>query len=377
MNQVHGQMTEGEEVVSIFRMSAAALLSLGTIVTSASAAVIFDGTLYYTTFAGGENVWRVGVTYNDAPNTLTVGASVNLASTPGADGIVINPKPNPDNPDRLLVGGQANGQVHNVKIDGTGFTSTNANTDNVFHLAVINVGAGVLNLMSTGIPGTLVKYSIAANGDLSPGIVIPVMTPTGAALDITQVIQTPAGFFYTASDNLGVGSLGTLAFNGTFTSAVATEVFGDIPGAHGGLYDPFTNSIIIVGDGEIRQYDLTLTLVSQLLEAAFPGGGSPNPNEDHFDQAAVDGKGLLFVANNDGRLFFVDYRASGLVGGPGNFLNQQFLKEDLDDIAPIIVVGRTELPEPANLALIALSLTLFIVAWRGRSVRRRRTPFGG
>ena len=35
-----------------------------------------------------------------------------------------------------------------------------------------------------------------------------------------------------------------------------------------------------------------------------------------LDQGAVDGKGHLYVADNGGRLLFVDYSKSGLIGAP-------------------------------------------------------------
>jgi hypothetical protein len=48
------------------------------------------GTLYFTTFSGGNNVHSVGFTYNPGVS-LTLGSIVNLTPTPGADGLLFDP----------------------------------------------------------------------------------------------------------------------------------------------------------------------------------------------------------------------------------------------------------------------------------------------
>ena len=64
-------------------------------------------TLYYTTFAGGENVWKTTASYTGngtaGNGTFSVAAGTGIAATPGADGVVFNP-----NNGFLLVGGQGN-----------------------------------------------------------------------------------------------------------------------------------------------------------------------------------------------------------------------------------------------------------------------------
>ena len=89
--------------------------------------------LYYTTFAGGANVWRVLGTYTGngtaGNGTFTLSGDTNIASTGGADGIVLNP-----NNGQLLIGGQGNA-IHQVN-PTTGTFTTAVPGVNAFHLAV-------------------------------------------------------------------------------------------------------------------------------------------------------------------------------------------------------------------------------------------------
>lgn len=74
------------------------ILSATTLATPAFADPASD-TLFFTTFAGGTNVNSVPVTYDGAA-TFTIGATTNIASTVGADGLAGNPQ----DPDSLLIG---------------------------------------------------------------------------------------------------------------------------------------------------------------------------------------------------------------------------------------------------------------------------------
>jgi hypothetical protein len=90
-------------------------------------------TLFYTTFAGGENVWKTTATYTgngSAGNgTFTVAAGTGIAATPGADGLVFNP-----NNGFLLVGGQGN-SIAQVNPSNGSFT-TAAPRINAYELTV-------------------------------------------------------------------------------------------------------------------------------------------------------------------------------------------------------------------------------------------------
>src|SRR6266436_8717566 len=74
---------------------------------------VFNGTLYFTYFTGGENVDKISYSYNSASTTFTLGAVQGIAAVNGADGIIFAPNGN------LLVGGQGNPVVHELTPTGT------------------------------------------------------------------------------------------------------------------------------------------------------------------------------------------------------------------------------------------------------------------
>src|SRR5579884_2712886 len=82
----------------------------------------FQGTIYYTTFAGGVNVNSVHFTYDDTTHTVALSNMTGIAAAPGADGIIFSPNGN------LLVGGQGTGFVYEYTTGGTLVTAANAGT---------------------------------------------------------------------------------------------------------------------------------------------------------------------------------------------------------------------------------------------------------
>ncbi len=323
----------------------AAVLGLGAAGHADAHAI--SGEIFFTTFSGGPNVWRVGVSYDGAA-TFALGAPVNVGSTAGADGITGNPK----NSDLLIVGGQ--GFNVNTISKTTGVDVSVPSPVSVFHLAVPTVDT----VLVSGIPGGLARHPILAGGAIGPGTPISL---SGDDTVLTTVISTPAGFFYTSSGPAGLGTYGTIAFDAAVdsaTSATTSRLHGaggsvgaaPLEAAHGGAYDPFTGDVIIMGDGHVTQLDLAGTILSDLTV----GGAA-------FDQGAVDGEGHLFAASNTGHLLFVDYTASGLVGDATNFSAVPFLMSSLDDVAPLVGPGgTTQVAEPGALLLFGLGLILLL-----------------
>lgn len=340
------------------------VISLGSIlvmslISGAAVANPISYDLFYTTFSGGANVNEVHVAYTGdgtaGNGAFTLSANHNIASTPGADGIVLNPNNN-----RLLVGGQGNA-VHEVNpSDGTFTTATPG--VNAFHLSV---DPGKQIVWASSIPGALASLPI--NPTLSgPGTVLPLI---GTDTLITSLAFTPSnGVFYTSSGGGGFGSFGTI----NLTTGATTRLLSSVPAAHGMQYDPFSGNLILVGSTQISQIDPAAPTVI-ISTATFAGMT--------FDQGAADGLGHLFIASNSGNLLFLDYSTTSLVGSPLNFAATPFLAGSLDDVAPLIGAGGTGVcgqpgqpscptPEPIPLALLAIGAAGL---WIGRR-RRSRGP---
>lgn len=327
----------------ISKLLAFCMLSLGFPAFVAEASIT-SGDLYFTRFSGTPNVQTV--TYDFDGVSFTLGTPAAVGTTVGADGITGNPK----NSDLLIVGGQ--GPRINTISKSTGLATSYASPVSVFHLEVPDGDY----VFATGIPGAMARHFINADGSIGVGTVIPVSFPTGLSTTITQLIDTPSGFYYTASGPGGFGSFGTITFNTgnhvTATSATVSVMHGlggsvspsVLEAAHGGVYDPLTNTIILGGDGHITQLSLTGAV---LADRTFAGMT--------FDQGTVDGEGHLFWASNSGHLLFMDYGANGAASqldDVGVFSSIQFLASNLDDIAPLVGSGTTaEIPEPLSLAV--------------------------
>jgi hypothetical protein len=289
------------------------------------------------------------VTFNyDGTTTLTISPPTVIATdaappvgSPGADGIVGNPK----NTGGLLVGGQGSA-IYGVNKDGSGTTGF-ASPVAAFHLSVPTVNT----LLASAIPGGLARFAINAGGSLGAGTTISL---SGSTSVVTTVIDTPSnGFFYTNAGSGGTGDFGTLTFNTgnveTAISAITTSFLSSVPAAHGGVYDPFSNNILLFGSNHITQFSLGFV---QLADIVLTG---------QFDQGTVDGLGHVYVANNTtGNLTFIDYSTAtgGLIDGAGNFVDSaHHLGANLDDVAPLIGAGTTTtVPEPGSLALLMTGL---------------------
>jgi len=295
-----------------------------------------NGTMFFTTFSGGENVWKT--TYNFNGVTFTLGAPVGVAATSGADGLLFAPDGN------LLVAGQGN-NLTEVTTGGT-IVKTVAPGGPSYHLALTPDNTTVYNMWNGGGTTPISAVTLSGGGLSANGVAYTVTCPTGCSTDVRGVILDPiTGTWYygTAGDGAS-GNFGTITFNdaahtATLSAPLLTGVF-----AHGLSFDPFTNDIIFNSAGTISQFDPT----SGIIVSSVTGTGN-------FDQAAEDGRGHLFVASNSGFLEFVDYDATGKIGAAGNFIANPFLIGSLDDVAPLSGLGST-VPEPSTLLTLLTGL---------------------
>src|SRR5262249_31006033 len=142
-----------------------------------------DGTLFYTSFNGGQNVHRVDYNF-DGVATFTLSNNTDLAALTGADGIIFAPNGN------LLIGGQGT-RVHEVKTDGTFVQTVDPGIGDAFHLSLNPNRARVY---ASGIPGGAVgvmPFPLAAGAGV--GV-------TGDEAAITSIAFDGAGNpYYTVS----------------------------------------------------------------------------------------------------------------------------------------------------------------------------------
>jgi hypothetical protein len=230
------------------------------------------GELFYTRFAGTEQVKKVDFAY-DGATSFTLGTKTTLATGIGADGITGNP----NDPNSLFIDGQG-GSLHRVSRDGP---STN--------------GAGTNGVISsTSVPNA--------------------------------------------------------AFHLEVPNSTTTRLNTGISSAHGGVYDPLTDTFLTFGDNFISQYTAATGALLVTLDLLSLGIFVD------LDQGTVDGAGHILAASNGGDLFFMDYAATGSIA-TSTFATAVFLDTNLDDVAPLVGVGTTtEVPEPGMLIIFAVAI---------------------
>jgi hypothetical protein len=305
--------------------------------------------LFYTTFGGGNVDAVTSATLNGA--SLTFSGNHNIATTPGADGILFLPDGN------IAIGGQNvnnPAQVHEITTGGAAVASasTTAGSNGSYHLALSSnaANANLYTLCNTNCGANFTRFTLSGGGLSGNGTQITVTGGTNSN-QVTALIFDPVNstwYYGTTPDTSTSGDFGTVTFSGT-TATLHTLLTG-VP-AHGLTFDPFTNDIFINGGTTIQQFNpITGTIVATLTEAG-----------QQFDQAAADGQGHLFVASNNGNLYGIDYdnAAGHLINGAGATVAFAFLAANLDDIAPLSGTGAPTVPEPASLALVGSALLGF------------------
>jgi hypothetical protein len=213
-------------------------------------------------------------------------------------------------------------------------------------------------IYTSGEPGNPSSFNSTLSGPGAAHSIVGSEAGVGIT-DISWSGSDPLHAFYTSSAETGNGNFGRLDLTNSAAFST-TRLLTSLPAAHGMLFDPFTQDLLLFGAGHVTQIDPAHPS-AVLSDLNLSGQGF------NFNDGTVDGRGHLFVASNDGRMLFVDMSSTGLVGSAGNFVTSPFLGAGLDSLT------LNPSPEPGSLVLLTLGgMTLAGYAWRQRQAVRRR-----
>jgi hypothetical protein len=210
--------------------------------------------------------------------------------------------------------------------------------DNGQNVASVHRGTGEL-VQSFRTPRTGQRISVlsadrlARSGQSVPSIVTISDRGLGPAhllqitgeVNPTLFIPTPQEVYFTKATGTSPGRFGKATFRNDYQEATLDAYYTGLLSARGGVYDPYTDSVILMGLSEISQ-----------LPANLPDPGNPNPSPPYvshgdlrrplgisdlnFFQGAVDGQGHLFAASLSGHLVFIDYSQTRKVVNAENYM---------------------------------------------------------
>ena len=157
-----------------------------------------------------------------------------------------------------------------------------------------------------------------------------------------------------AKDQRAADTLRVAVGDTAITKLGVKILIDSLEGAHGGTYDPYSNTIFVFGGARIVQIKpekkngkMTATKVGTIdlhdyfFDDSYANLTKPRTNDRvgwRLDQGTVDGHGHLFVASNTGHMVFVDYTSNAQRYITDNVLvHIQWIDNWLDDLAPLDV----------------------------------------
>jgi hypothetical protein len=318
----------GERRIAIL-VGAAFGLTVGMTGLEARADELFNGTLYYTHFNGGTNVWSVTYSYDQTTQSLMMGATTPLASVNGADGIIF------DAHGHLLVGGQGADVIHMLNTNGS-FVADEPLPDQSYHLALSPSGNTVY---TSNFRGPLEAAPLTPTGF---GGAATIHSVTGSDTGVTQLAFLGGNVYYDNSSPNCCGTFGTI----DLTTDTTTQL-GSGEAVHGMIVDPFTGLLTFFGSGFTGTFNPGTS--TYLQSATDLNGGD-------FDQGAVDGFGHALVAGSN-EVTFIDYSISHDITHPDKVI----IANDpnfgaIDDVAPLSGLGSSTVPEPGSVSLLGAAL---------------------
>jgi len=193
----------------------------------------------------------------------------------------------------------------------------------------------------------------------------------GDDVNITQVaFDSNGNAYYTASTEQGNGSFGRIDLN-TFTTS---RLIASLPAAHGLVFDSFTNTLILSGDGHISQIDPANATV---LSSDFTTTWAARRNLITSTSCLLTGKAIfLSLSMTERCCSWITRPAQGWRWT--NFVSSKFLQTFLDDVAPLSGHGAPPVnppPPPPGVPLpAAIWPGLSMLAGMGvfKSARKRK-----
>jgi hypothetical protein len=276
----------------------------------------FSGVLAYTRYNIEQNGQLIHtpnnvnqVAYSYTNGKLTLSTSSNITTLAGADGIVTLPDGS------LIVGGE--GTIWKVNPKTGAHQPANPGGSVVSDHVTYDKQKNVIWTSGDNPLTTLSKVPVSPFGNGTP-----VQLKGDDTVVSAVAFDGSYNAYYTSSDIQGNGTFGVLNLT-TFTTI---RKISHLPAAHGIIYDPFTNTLLLAGANHITQIDpKTFKIVSDWsAPTAYPG--------IQLDQDTTDGLGHVLVASNDGNLVFIDFSKTRKIAASTNYVSIQHLDTNLDDM---------------------------------------------